>query len=56
VIAPGGLDGPLAKTYNIADVPSRVLIDEEGKMVGRYSGAAFLAFQEDLTRLLDDGS
>jgi peroxiredoxin len=56
VIAPGGLDDPLAKTYNVAGLPSRVLIDEEGRIVGRYSGAAFLAFQEALTQLLDSGS
>jgi hypothetical protein len=32
-----------------------VLIDEEGKIVGRYSGAAFLAFQEALTQLVESG-
>jgi peroxiredoxin len=56
VIAPGGLDDPLATTYNVARVPSRVLIDKEGRIVGRYSGAAFLGFQEDLTQLLESGS
>lgn len=56
VIASGGLDDPLAEAYNVATVPSRVLIDEEGKIVGRYSGAAFLAFQEALTQLLESES
>ncbi len=55
VIAPKGLDDPLATTYNVATLPSRVLIDEEGAIVGRYSGAAFLGFQEDLTQLLESG-
>lgn len=55
VIAPGGLDDPLVDAYNVADVPMRVLIDADGRIVGRYQGAAFLAFQEDLTRLLENG-
>lgn len=52
VIAPKGLDGPLAKTYNVAQPPVRVLIDENGDIVGRYTGTAFLAFQEELTQLV----
>jgi peroxiredoxin len=52
VLAPEGLDDSLATTYNVADVPSRVLIDAEGRIVGRYQGTAFLTLQEDLTRLL----
>jgi len=52
VIAPEGLEDPLATTYNVADVPSRVLIDAEGQIVGRYPGTAFLSLQEDLARLL----
>ena len=54
VIAPGGLDGPLARTYNVATVPTRVLIDAEGRIVGRYPGTAFLALQEELARLLQE--
>ena len=56
VIAPGGLDGPLARTYNVVNVPTRVLIDADGRIVGRYPGTAFLALQEELARLLrEDG-
>ncbi|MFB6249905.1 MAG: TlpA family protein disulfide reductase [Salinibacter sp.] len=55
VIAPDGLDGPLARTYNVGRVPSRVLIDAEGRIVGRYPGTAFLALQEELARLLQNG-
>lgn len=54
VIAPGGLDGPLARTYNVASLPTRVLIDAEGRIVGRYPGTAFLALQEELARLLQE--
>ena len=52
VIAPKGMDDPLVAAYNIADVPARVLIDATGRIVGRYPGSAFFAFQEDLARLL----
>lgn len=55
VIAPGGLDGPLARAYNVVRVPTRVLIDAEGRIVGRYSGTAFLRLQEELARLLQNG-
>lgn len=55
VIAPGGMDDPLVHTYNVANVPMRVLIDKDGRIVGRYQGAAFLAFQEELTHLLENG-
>ena len=52
VIAAGGMDDPLVAAYNVADVPTRVLIDATGRIVGRYPGSAFFAFQEDLARLL----
>lgn len=52
VIAPEGEDGVLAQKYNVMEVPSRVLIDSTGHIVRRYSGAAFLALQEDLMRLM----
>ena len=54
VSAPEGLDDPLVTAYNVADVPSRVLIDADGDIVGRYSGTALLALQEDLARLLQE--
>ena len=52
VIAPKGMDDPLVAAYNVADVPMRVLIDATGRIVGRYPGSAFFAFQEDFARLL----
>jgi len=56
VIAPEGLEDPLATAYNVATVPSRVLVDAEGQIVGRYPGTAFLSLQEDLARLLREPS
>lgn len=52
VIAAEGMEDPLVEAYNVADVPTRVLIDATGRIVGRYPGPAFFAFQEDLARLL----
>jgi len=53
VIAPEGTNDPIVEAYNVARVPLRVLIDAEGRIVGRYEGTAFLALQEDLVRLLE---
>jgi peroxiredoxin len=53
VIAPGGLSGPLAETYNVAVAPTRFLIDAEGRIVDKYVGSALLAVQDDLARLRD---
>ena len=52
VIAAGGMDDPLVRRFNIPEVPTRVLIDASGRIVGRYPGAAFFTFQEDLVHLL----
>lgn len=53
VIAPGGREDPIVEAYNVAGVPTRFLIDEDGRIVDRYPGAAYLALQEDLARLVD---
>ena len=52
VIAPGGGEGPLAESYNIAVVPTRVLIDARGSIVDKYLGSAFLRLQSNITELL----
>jgi peroxiredoxin len=54
VIAPEGRDDPIVEAYNVADVPVRYLIGADGRIVGRYDGTAFLALQEDLTRLVEE--
>lgn len=56
VIAAGGQEDPIVEAYNIADVPARYLIGADGRIVGRYDGSAFLALQEDLTRLVEDSA
>jgi peroxiredoxin len=53
VVSPEGREDPIVKSYNVVDVPKRYLIGADGRIVGRYAGSAFLALQEDLTRLLE---
>ncbi|HKL88521.1 MAG TPA: hypothetical protein VJ884_05910, partial [Salinibacter sp.] len=56
VIAAGGQEDPIVEAYNVADVPVRYLIGADGRIVGRYDGSAFLALQEDLTRLIEESA
>lgn len=56
IIAPEGREDALVEAYNVADVPVRYLIGADGRIEGRYDGAAFLALQEELTRLVEDPS
>ncbi|MFP4229050.1 MAG: peroxiredoxin family protein, partial [Salinivenus sp.] len=56
VIAPEGREDGVARAYNVVDTPIRFLIDQEGRVVGRYEGAAFLALQDDLVSLVDDST
>lgn len=51
VIAPGGYAGSIAETYNIAVVPTRFLLDAQGRIVDKYVGSALLAVQDDIARL-----
>ncbi len=53
VIAADGRADPLVQAYNVVDVPTRFLIDSDGRIVDRYSRGAFLALQEDLTKLVN---
>ena len=53
VIADGGGEGPLAEAYNVAVVPTRILLDAQGKIIDKYIGSAFLRLQSDLTELLE---
>lgn len=52
VIAPNGPDDPIIETYNVATVPTRYLIDREGKIVDKYPGASFFAMQDAVTERL----
>lgn len=52
VIAPNGPDDPTVTRYNVVDVPTRYLINENGRIVREYPGSALLALRLDLTRML----
>ena len=54
VIASDGREDPVVKAYNVANVPTRFLIDADGRIVDQYRGGAFLALQEDLAKLVDE--
>lgn len=53
VIASGGRRDPIVRAYNVVGVPTRFLIDRDGRIVGRYSRGEFLALQEDLVRVVN---
>ncbi len=53
VIAPEGLDGPLAQLYNVNVIPTRYLVDQDGRIVRKYVGSAMIPLQQDLARLLN---
>jgi len=55
VIAPDGREGDWAGRYNVAVVPTRILIDGTGTIVDKYIGSALLSMQDDLSRLLHGG-
>jgi peroxiredoxin len=55
VIAPGGLDDDLVRTYNLGAVPTRFLLDRDGRIVGKYPGAAYAALQRDVEPMLAEG-
>ncbi len=48
VFAPEGLDNRVARSYNINVLPTRYLIDGEGKIVGKYVGGAMATLREDV--------
>lgn len=54
VVAPGGAGGPLARLYNINVLPTRYLIDQEGRIVGKYVGGGIETLQRDVQALLSD--
>lgn len=51
VIDPAGAESVTAKAYNVNVLPTRVLIDPEGRIVGKYVGGAFDALSRDLAGL-----
>jgi len=54
-IAAQGADDPLVTRYNVAHVPSWVLIDRDGAIVDRYRASDFPALRQGLTQLIRTG-
>lgn len=48
-----GAGSPLAQRYNVTTLPTRVLIDAQGRLVGKYTGNAFAPLLQDVARLLN---
>ena len=51
VFAPDSLDNAVARSHNINVLPTRYLIDREGKIVGKYVGSAMATLREDVLAL-----
>lgn len=56
VIAAGGFDDSLTTRYNVAVVPTRFLLDANGRIVDKYVGSALLTLQDDLRQLVQNGA
>jgi hypothetical protein len=50
----GGGGGSLADLYNVNVLPTRYLLDRDGRIVGKYVGASLLPLQEDLAMLFGE--
>ncbi|RMF64167.1 MAG: TlpA family protein disulfide reductase, partial [Bacteroidetes bacterium] len=53
IIAPGGLDGPLAELYNVNLLPTRFLIGPDGRIVRKFVGSAMEPLQAEIAALLN---
>lgn len=51
VIAPEGPESSIARDYNVTTVPTRFLIDSEGRIVGKYVGGSLPSLREDIAQL-----
>jgi hypothetical protein len=51
-IPAAGLNDPIVRRYNVHVLPTRVVIDNEGKIVGKFIGESFNLMQEHLLSLL----
>jgi hypothetical protein len=53
VFAPSdGGAASLPRTYNVNTLPTRYLIDREGRIVGKYVGPAMTTLQQDVLALI----
>lgn len=55
VFDPDGLEGSLARAYNVNLVPTRVLIGPDGRLISRYTGPAIGAVRNDLAGIFGSG-
>jgi len=53
VVATEELGRELVKKYNIGSLPTRLLIDADGRIVDKYVGSAFARLQEDAQQIID---
>jgi hypothetical protein len=52
VVAPDGIEDPIATRYNVVQVPTWFLIDDAGKIVDRYFASDVPTLRQHLTFLL----
>jgi hypothetical protein len=51
-IPAAGFNDPIVRRYNVHVLPTRIVIDNEGKIVGKFIGESFNLLQEQLLSLL----
>lgn len=54
VVLENGAEAQVVQDYAIVSVPTRYVIDPEGRILGKYLGESLYALQQDLANLLDD--
>lgn len=54
VILEDGAEADVIRAYNVTSVPTRFLIDPEGRIAGRYIGESLYALQQEVAELFGD--
>jgi len=52
VYSPEGMDQPIVKDFNVNVLPTRFLIDPDGRIVAKYSGPALVNLEQDLIAII----
>lgn len=52
-IAPAGRDAEIARKFNIQIIPTRILIDPNGRIIDKYPGSAMLSLEDDLVAIIN---
>lgn len=50
---PGGRESAVARAYNVNIIPTRYLIDPDGRIVSKYRGPAMNAIEQDLAAVIN---